>query len=280
MVKKIRSRGVGLSWLALCMVGALLCLNVSAVRAGEKAPKKLDMRKVLRVLESRNASHREAALEALMGAGDDGALALSDAMEGKSSSVRQRYLEILMKMDGSAAKIAVAKMAVFEKNRNLREKAVDGMLERHDKDVRAYLLGIVETKATGTRQKAAEAIRETRDPVYVDALLAMLRKQLAGVANSGSQGDFSIGSGGGFNLGVSRDNAAPTGSRTVTSRVNGKTVTQKSTGPIFPGAGSSTAGLPAAQALVTITGRNYGSNYKRWEAWWKENREAWAAGRR
>jgi hypothetical protein len=253
--------------------GVALLFTAAVAGAEEKAPKKLDMRKVMRALESRKASDREAAVTALKQSGDDGARALAEGMTGKSASVRERYLGILMQLDGPGAKIAVADMAVFEKNRKLREKAVESMVKRHDKDVRAHLLDIVENKASGTRKKASEAIREVRDPVYVDALLSMLRRQLREAA--GGDG------GGALSLDVSSSDTVGRRTQSVSRRVGGKTVTQSSNTPVFRNAGvPSTAGLPAAQALVTVTGRNYGSNVRRWEAWWNENREDWAAGRR
>lgn len=257
-----------------CVIGLGLVLLLLA-RAGSAADDPREVGTLLRALRSGRAEVHGPAVAALAQRGPEVVPDVTAALPEGSVTFRRNAVAVLGAVPGAASARALADRALDDSNAGVRQAAARALGTGHPGAAATLLAGPATDPAQrgARRRRAAEAIRESRDPTAVEALLARLEAQVTaakelrvGLGVSATESRFA-----GYDRSFDTDQKVRLGEGTSV------TVRRQHAMPLVNTTSvQTTVAVTAVTALETLSGQRLGDRVEAWRAWWAENRERFA----
>ncbi len=174
-----------------------------AARESELATKKL-RRDILMWIDQLDGSRRETALANLQSVRDPRAgPALAELLDdtGRSRDVRLLVLDMLSRLPPGAGAKAVVKLAMDEKDEEIRDRCLDEVVRMKDSGVASVFIGLLTSKDNKRVNRAATCLARLDDPAATLPLITALVTTHEYLIMPQNGGGLSFNSAGGFSAG-------------------------------------------------------------------------------
>ena len=250
--------------LSLCLVLYLLVFPASGEVTPAPATHDAVLKTAVTQLSSANDAERHTAATVLIKLGTASLQPVLDGMAAGSAVYRQAAIAVIAGLKQDHGFTALVNLAMTDPDADVRAAAIDVLRTTTSPAVRQQVLGLLQNTDAKVRTNAAELARAIGYTGFVDDLLKTLEKQLHASGRSV----------GGMNINMNSTNFKGYDDFSADYVVGGQKVHQTIKMPVVKSTSIKTAiALPAASALVTLTGENYGTDLKKWQHWWKQSKK-------
>lgn len=202
--------------------------------------------RLLKKVASRNGDGSAAALAELRSIRDPMAIkTMGELAASPKEPYRQIFMKNLAEIGTPPALSPLVKMVLLEENPDARQYAIDLVGDSKSTWAAQALTSGLESKSNPIVLRAAQALARLKDPAVVPNLIDALHTKHTVV----------LGGGGNLNLGFSNN-----GQNGFNAGGSKKTVERTA------------QNVEVRDALIAITGRNYGYNESEWTAWYQSTR--------